>query len=44
MLFATVAILTAATACDDNNIGQSTIESESHLIVDSSNRDRLHIC
>lgn len=36
MLFATVAILTAATACDDNNIGQSTIESESHLIVDSS--------
>ena len=30
------ALFAATTACDDNNIGQSTIESESHLIVDSS--------
>lgn len=36
MLLATFAILAVATACDENEIGSSVIDSESYLIVDSS--------
>lgn len=36
LLFATLAVLAVATACDDNNTGSSVLDSEAQLIVDSS--------
>lgn len=36
LLMASLAILVAVTACDENEIGMSTIDSDSYTIVDSS--------
>lgn len=36
LLVATFAVLSVATACDDNNAGQSIVDSEVQLITDSS--------